>query len=158
MTTESVGKPPRFTSTFLATAAIACFAYSVFVLLMMHVLRPDYAPASHMISEYALGRSAVESYLILEDFHSASTCDRRNAGILAGHAVDGKGFVLVVVLVPAMSRARIVARRFACGSGSTDFLPSRSYHDRPDDGMRRFPGAGVGSRLRPASLGKTEEK
>jgi hypothetical protein len=56
MTTESVGKPPRFTSTFFAAAAIACFAYSVFVLLMMHVLRPDYAPASHMISEYALGR------------------------------------------------------------------------------------------------------
>lgn len=37
------------------TAAIACYLYSVLGLLMLHVLRPDFAPADHMISEYAIG-------------------------------------------------------------------------------------------------------
>ena len=62
MATAQAGKARRFTSTFFATVAIACFAYSalvllvLLVLLVMHVLRPDYAPASHMISDYAVGR------------------------------------------------------------------------------------------------------
>ncbi|NYF53613.1 DUF998 domain-containing protein [Tunturiibacter gelidoferens] len=43
------------TSVFFATAAIACFTYSVLALLLLHVLRPDYAPAHHMISDYAVG-------------------------------------------------------------------------------------------------------
>ncbi|MFS8086691.1 MAG: DUF998 domain-containing protein [Acidobacteriota bacterium] len=49
-------KAPHFTSTFFATSAIACFAYSVLALLLLHVLRPDYAPAKYMISDYANGR------------------------------------------------------------------------------------------------------
>ena len=56
MTTQSAGKAPRFTNTFFATAAIACFAYSVLALILMHVLRPDYTPSNHMISDYAVGR------------------------------------------------------------------------------------------------------
>ena len=43
-------------SVFFATTSIACFTYSVLVLLLLHVLRPDYAPAHHMISDYAVGR------------------------------------------------------------------------------------------------------
>jgi hypothetical membrane protein len=43
-------------SVFFATTAIACFTYSVFALLLLHVLRPDYAPAHHFISDYAVGR------------------------------------------------------------------------------------------------------
>ena len=42
-------------SVFFATASIACFTYSVLALLLLHVLRPDYAPAHHMISDYAVG-------------------------------------------------------------------------------------------------------
>ena len=43
-------------SVFFATTSIACFTYSVLALLLLHVLRPDYAPAHHMISDYAVGR------------------------------------------------------------------------------------------------------
>lgn len=49
-------KVPRFTSTFFATMAIACFAYSTLELLLLHLLRPDYTPVDHMISDYAVGR------------------------------------------------------------------------------------------------------
>lgn len=40
----------------LATAAIACFVYSACALLLVHVLRPDYAVSTHTISDYAVGR------------------------------------------------------------------------------------------------------
>jgi hypothetical protein len=46
----------RAPRTVFATLAIACFVYSASVLALMHVLRPDLAPASHFVSEYALGR------------------------------------------------------------------------------------------------------
>jgi hypothetical protein len=38
-----------------AGAAIACLIYFVVALLALHVLRPDYAPRSHFISDYAVG-------------------------------------------------------------------------------------------------------
>ncbi|WP_260703343.1 DUF998 domain-containing protein [Edaphobacter flagellatus] len=44
------------TSVFFATTSIACFTYAVLALLLLHILRPDYAPAHHMISDYAVGR------------------------------------------------------------------------------------------------------
>jgi hypothetical protein len=56
VTTENVGKVSRSTSGSLATAAIVCFAYSVIALLILHFLRPDYAPATNFISNYAVGR------------------------------------------------------------------------------------------------------
>jgi hypothetical protein len=56
MSTESHEKTPSFSSAFFAGAAIACFTYSALALLLLHVLPPDYAPASHMISDYAVGR------------------------------------------------------------------------------------------------------
>ena len=42
-------------ATFFGTTAVGCMAYSAFALLLMHVLRPDLSPPSHMISEYAVG-------------------------------------------------------------------------------------------------------
>ena len=38
-----------------AAVAIGCFIYSAIALLSLHVLRPDYAPASNFISNYAVG-------------------------------------------------------------------------------------------------------
>ncbi|WP_114240755.1 DUF998 domain-containing protein [Dyella sp. C9] len=38
-----------------ANAAVACFAAFAVGLAVMHVLRPDYAPSAHMISDYAVG-------------------------------------------------------------------------------------------------------
>ena len=55
MTTQTIGRTSRSTSTIFATTAIACYTYFVLALLLMHVLRPDYTPTSHMISDYAVG-------------------------------------------------------------------------------------------------------
>src|ERR1700704_4618805 len=56
MTRENVGQVSRSKSAALATAAIVCFAYSALALLVLHLLRPDYAPATNFISNYAVGR------------------------------------------------------------------------------------------------------
>lgn len=40
----------------LAEVAIACFGYFTVVLVVLHVLRPEYTPVDHMISDYAVGR------------------------------------------------------------------------------------------------------
>jgi len=40
----------------LAEVAVACFGYFSVVLVLLHVLRPDYTPIDHMISDYAVGR------------------------------------------------------------------------------------------------------
>lgn len=42
-------------TTRLANAAIACFAVFALGVGVMHLLRPDYVPSSHMISDYAVG-------------------------------------------------------------------------------------------------------
>lgn len=38
-----------------ATAALALFAYALAALALLHVLRPDYAPATNFVSNYAVG-------------------------------------------------------------------------------------------------------
>jgi len=43
-------------SNSLATGALACFACALLGLIALHAVRPDYEPASHMISDYAVGR------------------------------------------------------------------------------------------------------
>ena len=55
MTTLTTPKTSCLTSGFFGTIAIICFAYATLALLLMHLLRPDYVPAVHMISEYAVG-------------------------------------------------------------------------------------------------------
>ena len=55
MRTEKTGKVFRFTPTLCATGATVCFSYSALALLLLHFLRPDYAPSHRMISDYAVG-------------------------------------------------------------------------------------------------------
>jgi hypothetical protein len=55
MTDENISRRPHFTSMFFATAAISFFCYGAFALTLLHFLRPDYAPASNFISNYAVG-------------------------------------------------------------------------------------------------------
>lgn len=43
-------------SVAFATAALACFVYAAVALGTLHFLRPDYAPATNFISNYAVGR------------------------------------------------------------------------------------------------------
>jgi hypothetical protein len=52
---ENTANMARFTPSFFATAAIACYVYGAVALVLLHVLRPDYPPASHMISDYGVG-------------------------------------------------------------------------------------------------------
>ncbi len=40
-----------------ATVALSLFSYFSLVLLTLHVVRPDYTPIDHMISDYAIGRA-----------------------------------------------------------------------------------------------------
>lgn len=56
MAIENAGKASGSTSGAFAVAAVACFVYAVMALLTLHVLRPDYAPATNFISNYAVGR------------------------------------------------------------------------------------------------------
>jgi hypothetical protein len=51
---NSAGTRP---SILLATAAAGFFSYFVAILLVMHMIRPDYTVADHMISDYAVGPS-----------------------------------------------------------------------------------------------------
>jgi hypothetical protein len=57
-------------SLLFANASIACLTYSVFSLLLLHVLRPDYAPAHHMVSDYAVGRYG----WVMTSFFLATSC------------------------------------------------------------------------------------
>lgn len=56
MPTETATTATQRARDFYAAAAVSCFVYSALALLCLHLLRPDYAPASHMISDYAVGR------------------------------------------------------------------------------------------------------
>ena len=56
MSSPSIHASTEPSGTFSGTMAIGCFAYAGLALLLMHILRPDLVPTSHMISEYAVGR------------------------------------------------------------------------------------------------------
>jgi hypothetical protein len=55
MSTPSIPALPEPSGTFFGTAATGCFSYAALALMLMHLLRPDLRPVSHMISEYAVG-------------------------------------------------------------------------------------------------------
>lgn len=55
MSTPNIPASTEQSAAFFGTAAVGCLAYAALALLLMHVLRPDLAPDSHMISEYAVG-------------------------------------------------------------------------------------------------------
>ena len=46
---------PDRTAAIGATMALGLFAYFSLVLVALHILRPDYTPVDHMISDYAVG-------------------------------------------------------------------------------------------------------
>jgi len=56
MTTQPASKPIHHTGDFYAIVTISCLAYSTLALILLHLLRSDYAVASHMISDYAVGQ------------------------------------------------------------------------------------------------------
>ena len=56
MTFQSTPRPSHSTYAFFARAATGCFSYALLAIVFMHILRPDYTPMHHMISDYAVGR------------------------------------------------------------------------------------------------------
>lgn len=56
MTAKPASKTAHSASSFYAIVAICCLVYSALALVLLHLLRPDYSPVSHMISDYAVGR------------------------------------------------------------------------------------------------------
>ena len=78
---------PRSTTTFFATTAIACFVYFALALLLMHVLKPDFSPVNHMISDYAVGR---HGWVMQTAFLALSS---GNLMLLLGLARSGLGSV-----------------------------------------------------------------
>ena len=57
MTTQTpFAAGPDRTAARLATLALVLFGYFAVVLVALHVIRPDYTPVDHMISDYAVGR------------------------------------------------------------------------------------------------------
>ena len=55
MTTPAPGTANNSTHNNFGTMAVVCFAYSVFALLLLHLLRRDYVPRDHMVSDYGVG-------------------------------------------------------------------------------------------------------
>jgi hypothetical protein len=79
-----VNTPPNETSPSsgagLATVALACLVYSALALVSLHLLRPDYAPASNFISNYAVGR---HGWIMTTWFLAQSACQLLLAVALA---------------------------------------------------------------------------
>jgi len=70
-------------SRLCANVAIACLVYFIAALITLHILRPDYAPRSHFISDYAVGEFGwimTTAFLAL----SGACC-----ALAAGMALDG---------------------------------------------------------------------
>jgi hypothetical protein len=55
MTPKAMSFGPHLRHAVFANAAIACLSYFAVALIALHVLRPDYEPRSHFISDYAVG-------------------------------------------------------------------------------------------------------
>lgn len=85
------GQPRRY-----AEVAIACFGYFIVALVLLHVLRPDYTPIDHMISDYAVGRLG---WVMTTAFVAASAgCLTLGLGMaVAGpRSIAGRGAVLLL--------------------------------------------------------------
>jgi hypothetical protein len=113
-------------ATFLDTAAIGCFTYATVALLLMHILRPDLAPTSHMISEYAVGRFG---WLMQSVFVGLSLgC----AALLVGLARNGPTSIVArlgVVLLAVASIGLIVSAIYPMDLPGTPSTRSGELHD-----------------------------
>jgi uncharacterized membrane protein len=56
VTFQNTHRASHSTSAFFAGGATVCFSSALLAIVLMHVLRPDYTPVNHMISDYAVGR------------------------------------------------------------------------------------------------------
>jgi len=111
---------------FFGTAAIGCLAYASLALLMMHLLRPDLPPSSHMISEYAVGTFGwlMQSVFIGLSFGCAA--------LLLGLARNGPTSIIArlgVVLLAVASIGLIVSAIYPMDLPGTPSTRSGELHD-----------------------------
>ena len=95
--------------TFFGTAAIVFFAYAALVLVLLHVLRPDYSPVNHMISDYGVGRFAwvMQSFFV----GVSAGCAMLVIG-LAQHGPPFVGARIAIVLLAVASIGLLVSAMF----------------------------------------------
>ena len=80
----------------LAEAAIVCFGYFSAALVLLHVLRPDYTPVDHMISDYAVGRFG---WVMTTAFLAISAgCLALGLGLAAAGPKSAAGRITVLLL------------------------------------------------------------
>ena len=80
----------------LAEISIACNGYFIVALVLLHILRPDYTPVDHMISDYAVGRFG---WVMTTAFVAASLgCLTLGLGMAAAgpKSLAGRGAVLLL--------------------------------------------------------------
>ena len=109
MTAQDSEQQSRAPQTVFATVAIAPFAYSAAVVALMHVFRPDLAPASHFVSGCAarpirLDDGDFPRYGIRLSDAAVGTGPHRRpvVGRLARRGAPGRGFLgsLVAAIFP----------------------------------------------------------
>jgi hypothetical protein len=126
MSTPSIPASTEPSATFFGTAAIGCLAYAALALLLMHVLRPDLAPTSHMISEYAVG---IFGWAMQSVFVGLSLgC----AALLVGLALNGPTSIVArlgVVLLAVASIGLIVSAIYPMDLPGTPSTRSGELHD-----------------------------
>lgn len=85
----------------LAEIAMACFGYFIAALVLLHILRPDYTPVDHMISDYAVGRFG---WVMTTAFLAISAgCLTLGLGMAAAgpRSLAGRGAVLLLWVAAA---------------------------------------------------------
>jgi hypothetical protein len=122
----SFDTPSIRTGALPATLATIFFIYSVIALLLLHLLRPDYVPASNFISNYAVGRFG---WIMTTWFLSMS------AGLLAltvGLARSGLRSIVAwlgMVLLVVASLGLVVSAIFPTDIGDAPSTRSGEIHD-----------------------------
>ena len=89
--------------------AIVFFAYAAVVLVSLHVLRPDYSPVNHMISDYGVGRFA---WFMQSFFVGVSAGSAMLALGLARHGPRTAAARIAVVLLAVASVGLLVSAMF----------------------------------------------
>lgn len=126
MTTLSLERTSGLTPAFFGTVAIGFFLFATLALLLMHLLRPDYSPATHMISEYAVGQYG---WVMM-------TCFLAMAGgcmtLLLGLARSGPGSVVAwagTLLLALPSIGLVVSALYPMDGSGTSPTRTGEIHD-----------------------------
>lgn len=109
MTNTELAAPVRSQRTIWANLVVLSFSYAFAVLVLLHFLRPDYTPRSHMISDYAVGQFG---WLMKSAFVAMSLGDLSLAIGLSRSGLRSPLARLTMVLLVVVSLGLIVSAIF----------------------------------------------